>query len=192
VRSVFSQREYHRSILRSLWDLLLERVWRFFAELFSAVGSSTAARTVSIAVVVVILLFIAARIVLSFAGSGLGLTRIGSSRGAFGSSGDAWAEAQRLAAAGDFTSAAHALYAGLLRGLAARDQVRVHPSKTVGDYARELRRRSSTVLAPFRDFARNYEVVVYGLGYCDRDRYERLHALASSIVAPKTAVRGGG
>ena len=28
--------------------------------------------------------------------------------------------------------------------------------------------------APFREFVRVYYVVVYGLGSCDRERYERL------------------
>jgi Domain of unknown function (DUF4129) len=99
--------------------------------------------------------------------------------------GDPWATAQRLAAAGNYTDAAHALYQGLLRALARRDNLRLHESKTVGDYARELRARSSQRVTPFREFARTYEVVVYGLGTCDQDRYDRLHSLAVSMAAPQ-------
>lgn len=96
---------------------------------------------------------------------------------------DAWLAAQALAARGDFTEAAHTLYQALLSTLARRGQVKLHPSKTAGDYVRELRARSSALFTRFRDFARTYEVVVYGLGWCDRERWERLHALAEPIVA---------
>jgi hypothetical protein len=98
--------------------------------------------------------------------------------------GDAWELAQRLAARGEFTEAAHALYRALLEAAARQGQVRLHPSKTVGDYVRELRARSSGLLGRFRDFARSYEVVIYGIGTCDRERYERLHALAQPVVRP--------
>jgi hypothetical protein len=95
---------------------------------------------------------------------------------------DPWAAAQQHAAAGDFTAAAHALYAALLAAIARRGLVRLHPSKTAGDYVRELRARSASVLGGFRDFARAYDVVVYGSGECDRERYERLQQLAIPIV----------
>lgn len=95
---------------------------------------------------------------------------------------DPWAAAQQLAADGDFTAAAHALYAALLGAIARRGLVRLHPSKTAGDYVRELRARSASAFAGFRDFARAYEFVVYGSGECDRERYERLQALALPIV----------
>jgi hypothetical protein len=101
----------------------------------------------------------------------------GSARG-----GDPRLLAQQLAAQGNFTDAAHALYMALLEALGRRGLVRLHSSKTVGDYVRELRSRSSAIYTRFRDFARLYEVVVYGTGYCDRERYERLHALALPIV----------
>jgi hypothetical protein len=95
-----------------------------------------------------------------------------------------WALAQSLAAAGDYTAAAHALYLALLDGLARREQLRLHPSKTVGDYLRELRARSSTLLPTVRDFARAYELIAYGFRECDAERYARLHALASAVVRP--------
>jgi hypothetical protein len=54
----------------------------------------------------------------------------------------------------------------------------------VGDYVRELRGRSSTLLDRFRAFARSYEVVVYGVGTCDQERYEQLRLLATDILQP--------
>ena len=114
--------------------------------------------------------------------------RYGEIRGVGGTRGraaqDPWATAQELAAKGEFTMAAHALYLALLEGLAAREQVRLHPAKTIGDYLRELRARSSSVLPTVRDFARSYEMVAYGFRECDATRYERLQALAVSVIHP--------
>ena len=98
--------------------------------------------------------------------------------------GDAWASAQQLAARGDFTAAAHALYAALLDAGARQNQLRLHPSKTAGDYVREVRKQSSPIFPNFRDFARAYELVIYGFGECNRDRYERLLSLALPVVRP--------
>ena len=95
---------------------------------------------------------------------------------------DPWRAAQRLAAEGAFTDAAHALYQALLQGIARTGALRLHPSKTAGDYVRELRNASSTFFDRFRAFARSYDMVVYGLGACDRERYERLQRLAAEIL----------
>ncbi|MGH7720721.1 MAG: DUF4129 domain-containing protein [Gemmatimonadaceae bacterium] len=103
---------------------------------------------------------------------------------AAGRGGDPWRVAQEEAARGNFTEAAHALYQALLESAARQGQVRLHPSKTVGDYVRELRGRSSALFSRFREFARSYEVVIYGIGVCDRERYERLLSLAMPIVRP--------
>lgn len=97
-------------------------------------------------------------------------------------SGDAWTAARQLAARGDYTSAAHALYAALLQAVAAVGDIEPHASKTIGDYIRDLRTRSSRFLGAFGEFARSYETVIYGIGSCDRDRYERLHGLALRIM----------
>jgi hypothetical protein len=97
--------------------------------------------------------------------------------------GDPWAAAQAFAAAGDYTAAAHALYAALLEFAARAQQVRLHPSKTAGDYARELRSRRSKLAPGFRSFAGDYEVVIYGEMTCDADRYGRLYALAAPMLS---------
>lgn len=97
---------------------------------------------------------------------------------------DPWLAAQELARGGDFTMAAHALYLALLETLAGRHGVRLHPSKTVGDYLHDLGGRSSPLVPTVRDFARSYELVAYGLRACDAERYGHLHALASRVVRP--------
>ncbi|MGD8277051.1 MAG: DUF4129 domain-containing protein [Gemmatimonadota bacterium] len=108
--------------------------------------------------------------------------RAGAAGGTGAEPDDAWAMARRFATHGDYTAAAHALYAGILDVIARRDAVELHESKTIGDYARDLAARSSAVLARFREFASDYEVVIYGIGRCDRDRYERLDGLALRIL----------
>ncbi|MGH7646853.1 MAG: DUF4129 domain-containing protein [Gemmatimonadaceae bacterium] len=97
---------------------------------------------------------------------------------------DPWSAAESLASSGDYTSAAHALYAAMLESAARQREIRLHPSKTVGDYVRELRARSSSLFGRFREFGRSYEVVIYGIGVCDADRYRHLHALATPVVRP--------
>ena len=97
---------------------------------------------------------------------------------------DPWLTAQELARSGDFTMAAHALYLALLEALAGQREVRLHPSKTAGDYLGELRRRSSPLVPTVRDFARSYELVAYGFRTCDAERYGQLQTLAARIVRP--------
>lgn len=103
-------------------------------------------------------------------------------RGAFAAeANDPWLVARQLAAEGRYTEAAHALYLALLARVAARVPLRLHASKTAGDYARELRKIAPSVFGPFREFARSYEVVVYGLGECDEARFNGLIDLAGRI-----------
>jgi hypothetical protein len=114
-------------------------------------------------------------------------TRVGVAAGGWGIGGiqrgaDPWTLAQSLAARGDYTAAAHALYAALLESAARGQQVRLHPSKTAGDYAREMRARRSQLFTRFRAFAIHYEVVIYGDQMCDRERYDRLFALAVPML----------
>jgi len=102
-------------------------------------------------------------------------------RGGPGADVDPWGLAQRLAAEGQYTDAAHALYSALLARVSARVSLRLHPSKTAGDYARDLRGAAPSLNGPFREFARNYEVVIYGLGSCDEQRFRTLSQLAGRI-----------
>ena len=185
VEAVFRQSAYSRGVLRvPEW---LSRALRWVGELLGEARISFDASPLlfwgSVALLATVAALVVARSVWAarrrravVAGSG------GRARGT-GLPRDPWLAAQALAARGDFTEAAHALYHALLATLARRGQVKLHPSKTVGDYVRELRARSSAIFSRFRDFARSYEVVVYGIGRCDRERWERLHALAEPIVA---------
>lgn len=180
--AVFRAPEFRRSVRETVWQRFIE----WLAELLAAFRAATSDSEVLFwslaAALVLILAALVARA--AYASS---LRRASSRRGRrrsslAGGGSDAWSEAERLAAAGNYTDAAHALYRALLEVVARRERLRVHPSKTAGDYARELRARSSALFGQFRQFARSYEVVIYGLGHCDRARYDQLVSLASGIM----------
>jgi hypothetical protein len=169
------------AFLSTEWHRLL--AW--LASVFAALGNSSPVVWVTIAAALVLLVALLGSVVLEWRERKLDVARARTAQqSAYAGGGDPWQAAQDLAARGDFTEAAHALYAALLDSAARRQQVRLHPSKTVGDYARELRLRSSALFERFRAFARVYEVVVYGLDRCDASRYQRLLDLAGPVVRP--------
>ena len=172
----------------SLWGRFLRWLADLFDSVHFGVHGSPALSWAALVTLVLILVALAARAAyLYYRSRERGFTeRAGAWRGRRGGgpARDPWALAQDLAARGAYTDAAHALYRALLEAIERRERVRLHPSKTVGDYVRDLRARSSSLFGRFRDFARSYETVVYGLGTCDRERYERLRALAAPIVQP--------
>lgn len=150
------------------------------APVFDAISRSPIAKDTLIVVAAVLILGILAHLVLggSVPGASEGTWR---RRGGPGADADAWQLAQHYAAAGQYTEAAHALYRALLARVSARVSLRVHPSKTAGDYARDLRGSAPSLFGPFREFARSYEVVIYGLGFCDHQRLQTLSRLAGRI-----------
>jgi hypothetical protein len=94
----------------------------------------------------------------------------------------AWRAAERFASEGRYEDAAHALYHGVLLALARTDRVRLDPSKTSGDYARDLRARRSASYRPFRDFSRRFDVAVFGHGGCDAALIDDLRRLATPFA----------
>jgi Domain of unknown function (DUF4129) len=187
VESVFGSSSYNNS---SLWTRFWEWVGRmlstFFSWLLPAFFALRRSPPLFWAVLIAITLLTAAVIArwlyLWRARTALRIAGAGWDQHRELSRGDAWSAAQQLAARGDYTAAAHALYAALLDAGARQNQLKLHPSKTAGDYVREVRRRASPIFPSLRDFARAYEIVIYGLGECDRERYERLLSIAHPIV----------
>jgi hypothetical protein len=185
---VFSQEAYNRvSIWERFWGWvfdLVRRAWALADPLLSALRRSPVLYWTVIVLLAVIVLAVVARAAYlwrqrrlfnaaALAWESSPLRRAGR---------DPWTAAEELSARGEFTAAAHALYAALLDSAAQAGQIRLHPSKTAGDYVRELRNRSSSLFTLFRDFARSYETVIYGIGSCDAERYHRLYALAGEAA----------
>lgn len=179
IDAVFRQRAYDRDLRETVGQRLVDamaRGWRWLAE---HLREDPYVSWTLFALVIVLIAAVAGRKIWLERMRGRDET---GRAGASATGGDGWVEAHRLAAAGAYTEAAHALYRALIHQLARRGDVRVHPAKTVGDYGRELRRRAGAPLARYRDFARAYETVVYRLGSCDAEQWERLRVAASAVV----------
>ncbi len=181
ISAVFQQHPYDRSVRSTLLSRISDWIASLIRDLILAVRSSPElAWTLAALSLIIVGAIIARQLYESRARTVTEHAGHVRARGYQGR--DPWLVAQELAAGGNFTEAAHALYRALLEALARQERLRLHPSKTVGDYARDLRRRSSGAFTRFREFARSYETVIYGLGECDRERYERLHALATPLI----------
>jgi len=175
------------SLRERLWAWIWEmwqRFWEWLGVGERALHVSRPIEVVILAIVITAVLATLARALWVWRARGSAVGPAGLPGGRFARGADPWAEAQALAAAGDFTAAAHALYATLLEYAARGQQVRLHPSKTLGDYGRELRSRRSRLAPGFRAFAGDYESVIYGEQRCDAERYGRLFALATPMLRP--------
>ena len=184
----------------SIGELVAEWIWNLVLRFFGFAQSHPAVGIVFRLALGLALLIVLGRIAYGllarFAPSAIGVRRFETGRNT-----DWWNTAQKLAAQNDYTGAAHALYLALIGAAARRGLVSLHESKTTGDYLRELRRRPAGIDLPrFTDFTRSYEMVIYGIGTCDRDRFTTLNALAASLLqaipsgsaangAPRTASR---
>lgn len=189
IRDTIAVLTRHAAYDRSLRQTAMQRFWAWLKELLSplerAIGTSRTAQEIALVLVILLVVAVIARAVVVAHAARVARAAErdgGGGRGMAGRLSDPWPEAQRLAAGGDYTAAAHSAYAAVLLALSRRARVRLHPSKTVGDYTRELRRLRSPLAPGYREFARLYEVVIYGVGTCDRDRWERLQLLAADLV----------
>ena len=186
VASVLSARAFQRSLQMSL----AQRLYRWIADgieaLVDFLRGSGPARWIAIGFTVLLVLLVIARFLLAARARSEEID--GGDRARGGRAGeDPWRAAERLAAAGQLEEAAHALYRGVVESLARSDRVRLDPSKTSGDYARELRARGSARLAPFRLFARRFDVAVYGHGGCTAETVADLSRLAEPFRGDRGA-----
>jgi Domain of unknown function (DUF4129) len=170
-------RPSRRSLLGRLFEYVFERI----GEAIALIRGSPNARLLVIVAMVAVALVIVARVVVGSRGSDAGGSRGDNARA--GSAGaDAWRASQTLAATGDYTGACHALYAAVLEALAREGAVKRHASKTSGDYARELRLRDALTVRGFRDFAGDFDRVIYGRGLASEDDYTRLASAAERAI----------
>jgi hypothetical protein len=173
---------------RSLQSSLAERLVRWFGEwlrrVFHVLDGMASARAIALGLAAALVVVVVARLVLAARArdqDAFALSRASQAR----SGEDPWRAADRLAAEGRFEEAAHALYRAVLAGLAQTERLRLDPSKTSGDYARELRARGAASYAPFRAFAHRFDVAVYGHGRCDAGLIDDLGRLARPF-APRS------
>lgn len=143
-------------------------------------------RTLVLLFVGALVLFVLVRFLIAASARGEEGARRSSKRGMSPGT-DPWQAADELLAQGHHEEAAHALYRGVLLALASTERLRLDPSRTSGDYARELRRRSSSALSPFVHFTRRFEVLVYGHVAPDAAAVAQLRELAIPFRARSRA-----
>lgn len=185
MRQIVESAPYRRTVRVSIFGRLFRWFIDGISRLFSEARGIPFGRTIAVVVIAVIVLLVVARLVYA---SRLGTDELQAARRrARGRAIDPLEEAEALAARGEYTEAAHALYRGLLERLARRDGIRLHPSKTSGDYARELRRIGSPAHGPFARFRQLYDRVLFGYASCDAAAWARLREHADAVLALERA-----
>ena len=182
VAAIVRQPAYRRSLGTTLLDRVLEWIGDWYSRLVAALGTVPHGRVVATVAAATIALLVVARIAYAARLRGTSAMSLARGRGKQRVATDPWREAERLAAAGQFTEAAHALYRATVAILASQGLVRRHDSKTSGDYARELRRRGAPAYAAFRRFGSRYDRIIYGTGMCDAPSYDALLADARAVL----------
>jgi len=183
VAAIVRQPAYRRGLGTTLLDRVLGWIGDWYSRLVAALGTVPHGRVVATIAAAAVALLIVGRIAYAARLRGTSGMSIARSRGRRATTADPWREAQELAAAGQFTEAAHALYRAMVAILASQGLVRRHDAKTTGDYARELRRRGSPADAAFRGFGRRYDRIIFGAGACDAAGYDALLADARAVLA---------
>jgi hypothetical protein len=181
VRAVVRDPAFRRSLQRTWLDRLLVWLRDFLHRLGKYFEHLPSMRTVGIILVGLLVLFVVVRVLVGAWSTREEETRR-RERGRTSAADDPWAGAAALASAGQYEEAAHLLYRAVLSAISRDTRMRLDPSKTSGDYARELRRRNSGWLAPFRDFTRRFDRAVYGHGPCDERAYQELLALSAPFM----------
>jgi hypothetical protein len=181
VEAVVRGAAFRRSLQTSVAERLLQWLSESMSRLSHFLRGAPSARTIALGVAAAVVLVVVVRLVV--AAQARDANALATARGGRPTTtADSWSEADRLAAAGLFEEAAHALYHGVLSGLVQRERLRLDPSKTSGDYARELRRRGAPSYAAFRTFVRSFDVAVYGHGGCTAVSVAELRRLAEPFA----------
>lgn len=182
VAAIARRAEFERAVGDSAMRRIFDAIGNALNSLLHFFRGSETGRHVVLAVVILIVAAIALHFILATLAARSDVIAA-DARPARARAGDAWRDAERLAAEGRFTDASHALLAALLSTFAQHGEVRLHASKTAGDYARELARRGSAGRAPFQQFRRRYDAVIFGVGTCTADDYAALLREAQPILS---------
>ena len=178
VAAIVRQSVYAVPVRQTLLSRVLKFIGDELRDLMELVGGWENARILVMVAVALLVIAIVGRIVIGrrieqrrqTAGS---LRIVGASRR------DYWALAGELEQRGDFLAASHALYLAVLDSLGRTGALVFHPSKTVGDYVRDLKQRRSPSLDAFQEFGGRFERDVFGAEPPSAVTYRRLAELAA-------------
>lgn len=184
IAAVFTHPGYNQSLRQSVGDRILEWIIRTIAAILDTLRGSADIRWLVIGGAALIVAVVLARAAFLAAASARGRTLRPS--GAHGRTIDPWTVAADAAEHGRFTEAAHLLYAALLHSLASRHRVVLHPSRTAGEYQRELSVRAPGAHPAFAAFATAYERAIWGRRSCSAEDYQRLLELATRAASLDT------
>lgn len=177
VAAVVNGRAFGRSLQMSLAQRLIHWISDGLDALLHYLRTSEPARWLAIGFAALLVLLVVSRLVLATRARSEDDMMVGDGRRSRPGE-DPWRAAARFGEAGRFEEATHALYRAVVESVARTDRLRLDPSRTSGDYARELRGRGSPRYGAFRSFARRFDVAVYGHGGCDAATFTELSRLA--------------
>ena len=180
VHAVVQGGAFRRSLQSSVAERLLAWAGDWLGSLFGFLDGTTSARTIALWFTGLMVLLVGGRLLA--AAQARDPEGFAARTGRATSAENPWRAADRLAAEGRFEEAVHALYRAVLVSLARTERLRLDPSKTSGDYARELRARTSASLPAYRAFVRRFDLEVDGHGRCDAESVRALRALANPFA----------
>lgn len=178
IARIVTEQGYYRNVASTLLTRSWEWLSRTLRDLFLQAAGSRGTYLVSLSLIALLIIAVIARSVIVARARRQAAAR----RVSEATADDLLAKARGLAAQGAYVDAAHLLYAAVVTRLVEAKQVRRHPSKTVGDYFRDLRTAGLPAAGAYRAFAQTYEMVAYGDGLCDAVRYARLEQLATPML----------
>ena len=181
VQAVVRGAAFRRSLQSSIADRLLQWLGEWLRRIFGVLDGVTSLRSVVLWLVGLLVLLVLARIVLAARARDEASSQ-GSRSERMRRGEDSWQAVERLLAEMQYEAAAHALYRGVLATVAQTERLRLDPSKTSGDYSRELRARNAASLPAFRIFVRRFDAIVYGRGVSDAASLEELCRLAAPFA----------
>ncbi len=184
IAHIVLERGYRENISNTLLSRVWEWVTRTLSELFSQAAGSRGTYIISLTLIAVAIGVSVTRAIIVARARRQAANR----RESQITADEQLAEARALAAQGAFVAAAHRLYAALVTRLVEQKRVRRHPSKTVGDYGRDLRAASEPVWPAYATFARVYDEVAYGDGLCDATRFSQLETLAAPVLQTPSVI----
>ena len=180
VQAILGNQVYQRKLTDTILERVLLWIGAGIAKLLHEARAIPGGRNIAIGVASLVVILVVARLLVAAQARDGETITFGSRRTARRAD-DPWRVAERLAAEGDIEGAVHSLYRGVLASLHQVERIRLDPSKTSGDYARDLRARSSASLHPFRAFARRFDGAVYGRTRFDAALYDDLRRLAEPL-----------
>ena len=178
VARLLEARAYQRGLGETLWSRVTTWISDLIGDVLRAGARAPGGRLIAMAVVLLIAAAVLGRLLMLAAAR----RRAAALATPEATADELRARARALAQQAAWGEAAHVLHAAIVARLDADGHLRRHPSFTVGDYARTLRRGDEGRWRRYRAFARRYEVIAYGDAPGDAATWQALEQLAAPLL----------